>query len=65
MNVIGTWECGSCPTLLPKDRLYHSGDVATLAKLLVKEYNNELAICSIGDWTAERAAVKLVKMLES
>ena len=65
MNVIGTWECGACPTLLPKERLYHCGNVRALAKLLVKEYNNELPSCSIGDWTAAQAAEKLVKLVES
>ena len=65
MNVIGTLECGSCPMLLPEERLYHCGDVRALAKLLVKEYNNELPSCSIGDWTAAQAAEKLVKLVES
>ena len=64
MNVIGTWECGACPTLLPKERLYHCGDVKALACLLEAEYRGELPACSIGEWTAKNAAERLVRMGE-
>ena len=65
MNVIGTWECGACPTLLPKERLYHAGDVRELARLLELELEGlvgerKLPACSIGEWTAEKAAKLLV-----
>lgn len=67
MNVIGTWECGACPTLLPKERLYHAGDVRELARLLELELDGRvgdrrLPACSIGEWTAEKAAKRLVGM---
>lgn len=60
MNVIGTYECGAPPTLLPKERLYHCGDVKALANLMRKEMNHELPDCTIGDWTAARAADRLL-----
>lgn len=60
MNVIGTYECGAPPTLLPKERLYHCGDVKALASLMRKEMNHELPDCTIGDWTAARAAGRLL-----
>ena len=63
MNVIGTWECGAAPALLPAARLYHCGDVRALAQLLEKEYNNELPQCSIGEWTAKNAAKRLMEMI--
>lgn len=72
MNVIGTWECGACPTLLPQERLYHCGDVKALARLLEREYLTftgqctkhdarctPLPPCSIGEWTAKKAAKRL------
>ena len=86
MNVIGTWECGACPTLLPKERLYHCGDVRELARLLELEWEEvesrglgeggwsapvaedsdgtgRLPACSIGEWTAKRAAERLVALV--
>lgn len=74
MNVIGTWECGAPPTLLPKERLYHCGDVRALARLLELEFEGLrlkeegrsplLPPCSIGEWTAKAAAERLMKMVE-
>lgn len=68
MNVVGTWECGAPPTLLPKERLYHCGDVKALAHLLKLEWEGrvgqrKLPPCSIGDWTAKKAAERLIKMI--
>lgn len=60
MNVIGTFESGAPATLLPKERLYHCGDWKTLAKLIGKEMKGELPRCEIGEWTAAKAAEKLV-----
>lgn len=60
MNVIGTYECGSCPAMLPKERLYHCGDVKALKNLLEQEFAGLLPQCSIGDWTAEKAAQRLL-----
>lgn len=62
MNVIGTYECGAPPTLLPKERLYHCGDIKTLAYLICKEINRELPDCKIGQWTAECAAGRLLSL---
>ena len=49
--------------ILPRERLYHAGDVNALALLLEKEYNNELPQCSIGEWTAKNAAKRLMEMV--
>lgn len=56
MNVIGTYEAGASATILPKERLFHSGDYKTLAVLLEKECKGELPPCTIGNWTAKEAA---------
>lgn len=64
MNVIGTYECGAPPSLLPKERLYHCGDIETLALLISKDMKHELPECSIGNWTAEHAAGKLLSWIE-
>ena len=63
MNVIGTYEAGASAAILPRERLYHAGDVNALALLLEKEYNNELPQCSIGEWTAKNAAKRLMEMI--
>lgn len=63
MNVIGTYEAGASAAILPRERLYHAGDVNALALLLEKEYNNELPQCSIGEWTAKNAARRLMEMI--
>ena len=62
MNVIGTYEAGASAAMLPTDRLYHAGDVKALARLLEAEYRGELPACSIGEWTAKRAAERLVRI---
>lgn len=63
MAVIGTYEAGASAAILPRERLYHAGDVNALALLLEKEYNNELPQCSIGEWTAKNAARRLMEMI--
>lgn len=60
LNVIGTFEAGASAAILPKERLYHAGDVKALAKLLERERCGELPPCSIGEWTAEKAAERLL-----
>lgn len=62
MNVIGTYESGAASTLLPKERLYHCGDVKALARLIEKECRGELPPCSIGEWTAEKGALRLLNL---
>jgi len=60
MKVLGTFEAGASATMLPGERLFHAGDAEALARLLVKEANNELPPCSIGNWTPKEAARRLV-----
>ncbi len=62
MSAIGTFEAGASAAMLPKERLYHAGDVKALARLLVKEYNNKLPQCGIGRWTAKVAAERLLSL---
>lgn len=62
MNILGTHEAGASAAILPKERLYHAGDAKALAKLIEKECINELPPCSIGEWTAEKAAEKLMTL---
>lgn len=62
MNVIGTYEAGASSAMLPKERLYHAGDVKALERLIFKEMMRELPPCSIGEWTAKSAANRLVNM---
>lgn len=61
MRVIGTFEAGASAAMLPKERLFHSGDWRGLVDLLVKESRGALPACSIGEWTAEKAAERLVE----
>lgn len=61
MRVIGTFEAGASAAMLPKERLYHAGDVKALATLLEKEFRGELPLCSIGEWSAEKGAERLLK----
>lgn len=62
MNVICSEECGAGPAILPRARLFKCGDVCALAKLLEAEYRGELPQCSIGDWTAAKAAERLCNL---
>ena len=52
MKVIGTYEAGSSSTILPKERLFHSGDWKGLMPLLGKD----ILQVDIGPWTARAAA---------
>lgn len=63
MRVIGTFEAGASAAILPRERLYHAGDVKVLARLLELEYRGELPPCSIGDWTAKKAAQRLINLI--
>lgn len=62
LNVICSSSCGAGPALLPPERLFKCGDVKMLARLLEKEYNNELPPCEIGDWTAKKAAERVFSL---
>ena len=61
MRVLGTFEAGASAAMLPKERLFHAGDWRALADLIEKEWQGELPACSTGDWTAEKAAERLVE----
>ena len=62
MRVIGTFEAGASAAMLPKERLFRCGDERALAELLVKECEGSLPPCSIGDWTVEAAARRIVEL---
>ena len=60
MRVLGTFEAGASAALLPRERLFHSGDWRGLAQLIEKDLCGELPSCSIGEWTAKAAAKRLM-----
>ena len=62
MRVLGTFEAGASATLLPRERLFHSGDWKGLVQLIEKEIRGELPPCSIGEWTAKAAAKRLMEV---
>ena len=62
MRVLGTFEAGASATLLPRERLFHSGDWKGLAQLIEKDMRGELPPCSIGEWTAKAAAKRLMEV---
>lgn len=62
MNVIGSRDCGAPPTLLSRERLFHSGDVKALARLIGQEFAGALPVCTIGDWTAAQGARRLMDL---
>ena len=76
MSAIGTFEAGASAAILPRARLYHAGDIGALAKLLEAEYltftgqctkhdarSTPLPECTIGEWTAKKAAQRLVNLV--
>ena len=65
MNVVGTVEAGASAAILPPERLFRAGDVRALARLIKKEYKGELPRCSIGEWTASRAADRMLEIVDS
>ena len=65
MRVIGTFEAGASAAMLPKERLFHSGDAKALADLLVKERGGRLPPCSIGNWSVESAARRIMELVIS
>ena len=60
MDVLGTFESGASAAMLPRERLFHVGDWKALAELIRRERRGELPPCSIGDWTAAKAAERLL-----
>lgn len=63
VDVIGTFEAGASAALLPSERLYHAGDVNALLCLIKKEIKGLLPSCSIGEWTAKKAAGRLMSLI--
>ena len=60
MNALGTFEAGASAAMLPRERLYHAGDWRALARLIEREMRGELPPCAIGDWSAAKAAERLL-----
>ena len=56
LRVIGSYEAGAPAALLPKDHLFHCGDVKALCRLL----KGDITPVSIGEWSASAAALRVV-----
>lgn len=61
MCVIGTHEAGASSTLLPKENLYHAGDVTALAELLTKGCSKT----DIDGWSCKAAATEVCRIIET
>ena len=62
MSVIGTFEAGASAAILPRERLFPAGDWKALRDLVVKESRGALPECSIGPWTDDAAAEKVLRL---
>ena len=64
MKVLGTYEAGSSATMLDEGCLFHSGDWRRLRQLLeecaAQKARGELHGQGIGEWTAAKAAERLL-----
>ena len=60
MPVIGTFEAGASAAILPWERLFPAGDWKALCNLVMKDAHGALPECSIGPWTADAAAEKVL-----
>lgn len=64
---IGTYEAGSSATMLPDSCLFHAGDWRRLARLLMEcahlQSEGKLRGSGIGDWSAEKAAERLLQLV--
>lgn len=63
MEVLGAFEAGSSATLLPRERLFHAGDVRRLADLLGACREGRLPP-GIGAWSAAEGARSLLEAVE-
>ena len=67
MAVIGTYEAGSSATILPREVLYHSGDVKALANLLrrldVEKWRKVEGDLYRANWTAENGAKRMLALI--
>ena len=61
MKALGTYEAGSSSFMLPESNLFHAGDYKALAKKLI----GEIPVVPIGDWSANRAAERMIALCES
>ena len=68
LSVIGTYEAGSCATMLSKDSLFHAGDWRGLLKLL-EEYCAGGGVGSLQEgtsvWSAKAAADALMELISN
>jgi len=58
MAVLGSYECGAAPALLPGTCLFHSGDWRTLAELLT----HDIQKVDIGMWSAAKGAERIMAL---
>ena len=61
MKVIGTYEAGSCATMLPEKCLYRAGAWRRLMAILV----SDLPKVDVGEWTARKASETLLASIFS
>jgi glycosyltransferase involved in cell wall biosynthesis len=68
MHVLGTYEAGSSATLLDDADLFHAGDWRHLARLLTRCVREKQAGTlkgqGIGEWSAEKAADRLLALVD-
>ena len=67
MHVLGTYEAGSSATILNEDDLFHAGDWKRLQFLLERcldeKRHGTLRGQGIGEWSAEKAADRLMMLI--
>ena len=68
MHVLGTYEAGSSATILNEDDLFHAGDWKRLQFLLERcldeKRHGTLKGQGIGEWSAEKAADRLMTLID-
>lgn len=64
---VGTYEAGSCATILPCHQLFHSGDTQALVNILLQciRCKGHGFVRGIGDWSACHAAKVLVQFAQN
>lgn len=62
MMTLGTFEAGSSSYMLPDSHKFHAGDWRRLADLLQQVADGKLNRVLIGEWSAERAAERMLEM---
>jgi len=64
MMALGTFEAGSSSYMLPDSHKFHAGDWRQLAGLLQQVAQGKLVRIPIGEWSAEKAAKRIVEMVK-